>query len=170
MLRRGVKCPLRFDEAGQSSLSEISITSPRLPRRSFTFPLSPSTLTMTLNDLPNETLIAIFRYLLDDITPTLNFTVPPSIDNRLVPGTVCYTGTRSEKWLSRVYWHDQRDGRHRLVPVSRVCQRWNILVNGILYEEIQVIGISPCAIQSGDMPPFPPVLPRNCTDYRWHDG
>lgn len=43
-----------------------------------------------------------------------------------------------ERWLSRQSFMDMRDGRDRLVPVSRVCRRWNEIANEILYMQIQV--------------------------------
>jgi hypothetical protein len=60
------------------------------------------------------------------------------IDKKVKPG--CIPTERREIWLSRISFIDLRDGRHRLVPVSRVCSRWNTIANGILYEQVQVIG------------------------------
>ena len=52
----------------------------------------------------------------------------------------CIPTERRDIWLSRMSFMDLRDGRHRLLPVSRVCSHWNKIANAILYEQIQVKG------------------------------
>jgi len=87
-----------------------------------------------------EVLTEIFRFLLDH-PKRFNDEGYSAIDKRVKQG---FTPTDArDAWLSRLSFSDMRDGRHRLVPVSRVCTLWNKIANQILYEEIQVDGNTP---------------------------
>ena len=99
------------------------------------FPFAMATLGPLCTNI--QVLTEIFRFLL--VHPKdFNDDGLSSIDKRVKPGCTP-TGAR-DVWLSRVSFLDMRDGRHHLVPVSRVCTLWNKIANQIMYEQIQVDG------------------------------
>ena len=87
--------------------------------------------------LSNAVLRRVFQYLRNNATGEKMYNI-----------FSCIVDTKYERqrpakdkrdlWLSRLSFMDMRDGRHVLLPLARVCRRWNKIATEMLYEEIQI--------------------------------